>query len=81
MITTITLLTLAVSRAPLSSSQVMSDTTTKAGTFTRIGTPAIWGAVCSNPWTSELALRSAVRYPVVSQAGSTIPTPRKSVEK
>ena len=44
-----TQLALAVSRAPRSSSQVMNSTMPQAGRLTRIGTPATFGAVSSNP--------------------------------
>ena len=56
----------------------MAMTITAAGMLSRIGMPAMRGAVCSRPWTSGLELSSAVRYPCVSQAGNSIPKPESS---
>ena len=47
--TTITLLAVELSRAPRSSSHVISITMPKAGTLTSIGMPANRGAVSSRP--------------------------------
>ena len=55
------LLAVVLSRAPRSSSQVIAMTIANAGTLTRIGMPAIVGAVCSSPWTAGSELSSAVR--------------------
>ena len=51
LITTMMLFARALSRTPRRSSHVMNITIANAGRFTRIGTPAIRGAVSSSPWT------------------------------
>ena len=68
---TMTLFARALSRAPSSRSAVMSATMPNAGTFTRIGIPPMCGADASSPWMAGSWLSSAVRYPVVSHAGSS----------
>ena len=81
LMTTMTLFAVALSRAPRSSSQVITITITNAGTWTRIGTPATCGADSSSPWSCGSALSNAVRYPVRSQIGRLMPTPPTSVLK
>ena len=75
------LLARTLSFAPRSSSHVINITMPNAGRLTRIGMPAMCGAVSSRPCISGFELSSAVRYPVVSQAGSESPNPRSSVVK
>ena len=79
--TTITLLAVELSRAPRSSNHVTAMTIAHAGRFTSTGWPARRGAVSSRPCTAGSALRSAVRYPVVSQPGGSMPIPLTSVVK
>ena len=52
LMSTITVLAVALSRAPRSKSQVMNMTIAKAGKLTRIGMPNTCGAVVSKPLTS-----------------------------
>ncbi len=78
LITTMMVLALALSRAPRNSSQVISITMPKAGRLTRIGMPSTLGAVFSRLLTSGFELSSAVRYPVVSHTGRSMPTARIS---
>ena len=59
--TTMMLLAVALSRAPRSSSQVISITIENAGRWMRIGMPATCGADVSSPWTCGSELSSAVR--------------------
>ena len=61
LMTTMTLFAVALSRAPRSSSHVMTNTIANAGRCRRIGMPATRGAVLNNPWICGSALRSAVR--------------------
>ena len=56
-----TLFARTLSRTPTYRSQVISITIANAGTLSRIGMPAIWGAVWSRPCTAGSELRSAVR--------------------
>ena len=81
LMTTMMLLARTLSFAPRSSSHVITITIPNAGRLTRIGIPPICGAVSSRPWMSGFELRSAVRYPVVSQTGNDTPMPRVSVVK
>src|SRR5439155_25482506 len=60
LIVTMTLFTVALSRTPSSSSQVMAATIRKAGTLIRIGMPATWGAVWSRRGTGLLSRDAAV---------------------
>ena len=61
LMTTMIVLAVALSRAPRSSSQVISITMPNAGRLTRIGMPRIFGAVFSRSLTSGFELSSAVR--------------------
>ena len=61
LMTTMTVLAVALSRAPRSSSQVISITMPKAGRLTSSGMPKMCGAVVSRPLTSGFELSAAVR--------------------
>ena len=61
LMTTMMLFAVELSRAPRSSSHVISITMPKAGRFTSIGMPATRGAVSIRPRIAGSELSSAVR--------------------